>query len=266
MAVAFSPEPTSSSASRDQDPAPSDLSLRLPFNVPANGDFATYLDFLTGLNPVATTVNRAKIHLAWLYGEALNEFLHSPHYKRGDYGRLLTAIEMSWTKAYYVRDIARKYTLENALKFPSYSDLLREMKHLPDREPKHEQERGTGDHDLDQIDPPPQQPALGNDATQSDNAGADDDNRTPPKSQGQRPALKVTHENVLLRLEEIKAQLIQVKVMNPPSIELSHATPLYDRIRTETIEIQRLIKDIHDIAERWVANTGALAPPKEEAQ
>ena len=126
----------------------------LPTNVPVDGDFDSYREFLLTLSPFATTVNRAKIQLAWIYGEALNAFLASPHYKRGDYTRLLSDIGMSWTKGYYVRMIAERFTLANALERPTYSDLLREMGQVPNREPTRGHERGVGDRNLDAVDPP----------------------------------------------------------------------------------------------------------------
>lgn len=231
----------------------------LPTNVPVDGDAATYRDFLLKLNPIATTVNRAKIQLAWIYGEALNAFIASPHYKRGDYTKLLADIGMSWTKAHYVRMLAERFTLATALKRPSYSDLLREMKQLPDREPKHGQERGIGDRMLDEVDPPDDVRGDENEDTGKGEGKAK--GKKPPK--GGRPPLAVTHETVLLRLEEIKAQAIKIKTMNPPNIELADATALYDRIRSETVEINRLIKDIHDIADDWVNKNGAYVPPTE---
>ena len=231
----------------------------IPTNVPIDGDVTTYRRFLLSLNPIATTVNRAKIQLAWVYGEALNAFLASPHYKHGDYTKLLAEIEMSWTKAYYVRMLAERYTLETALKRASYSDLLREMKQIPDREPKHGQTMGTGDRILDAVDPP--------NNTRGNIKGKEDyTNKGKKTSRTGRPPLDVTHETVLLRLEEIKGQAIKIKAMNPPNVELADANALYDRIRSETVEINRIMKDVYDIADNWVQKNGAYAPPKDEEE
>ncbi len=236
-----------------------DLVAGIPTNVPIEGNYETYRDFLFAINPINTSVNRAKIQLAWVIGEALNTFLASPRYKRGDYIRLLRAIEMTWTTAHYYRKVAGNFTLENAIKRPSYSDLLREMKDLPDREPRHGNVRGVGDRLLDAVDAPDDDLGGTDDETKGGNGNSKPPRKKEPR--GGRPALEVTHENVLLRLEETKAQLIKIKTMNPPNVELAVATPLYDRIRSETVEIIRIARDIHELAEHWVSKNGAYAPP-----
>lgn len=83
-----------------------------------------YQGYLQHLSPMIGLFEIRVGYLRWLQGSALEEAVSSRKVKHGQYGRLLTLLDMSRSTAYNCRAIAKQIPLVNARRL-GYSEMLR---------------------------------------------------------------------------------------------------------------------------------------------